>query len=120
MFFFLVAFILYRVKINRIQQSFKYFISAFTIKLHSHRFVFSRVFDDLTRYILTVDWRKVRAAVMARSGGECQRCGSPASHVDHVIPKHKGGTDELFNLQALCSGCHTAKTAAESARARTA
>ena len=66
------------------------------------------------------DWRKVRAAVMARSGGECQRCGSPASHVDHVIPKHKGGTDELFNLQALCSGCHTAKTAAESARARTA
>jgi 5-methylcytosine-specific restriction endonuclease McrA len=54
---------------------------------------------------------------MAGAGGECQRCGSPASHVDHVIPKHKGGTDELSNLQALCSGCHTFKTAAEGDKA---
>lgn len=66
------------------------------------------------------DWRKVREQVLARDGGQCQSCGAAASHVDHVVPKHMGGTDEPGNLQALCSGCHAFKTAAESARARTA
>jgi 5-methylcytosine-specific restriction protein A len=30
--------------------------------------------------------------------------------VDHILPVHKGGTDEDDNLQALCHECHESKT----------
>lgn len=30
--------------------------------------------------------------------------------VDHKIPLHKGGVDEVTNLQLLCSDCHKKKT----------
>jgi 5-methylcytosine-specific restriction endonuclease McrA len=30
--------------------------------------------------------------------------------IDHIIPLHLGGTEELDNLQALCPGCHRRKT----------
>ncbi|CAG9197057.1 putative enzyme [Burkholderia vietnamiensis] len=36
--------------------------------------------------------------------------------VDHVVPKAKGGTDRDENLQAICNGCHAAKTARERLR----
>lgn len=34
-----------------------------------------------------------------------------AVHVDHIIPKRNGGTDEWDNLQGLCASCHSHKTA---------
>jgi 5-methylcytosine-specific restriction protein A len=65
-------------------------------------------------------WRKLRAQVMRRDKGICQLClasgrVTPASDCDHVIPKAKGGTDDLGNLQMLCSPCHAAKTQLEAA-----
>ena len=37
--------------------------------------------------------------------------------VDHVIPLDKGGDPwDPANLQALCRGCHVAKTAGENRR----
>jgi HNH endonuclease. len=36
-----------------------------------------------------------------------------AKHVDHIIPKSQGGTDDDGNLQSLCAACHRAKTARE-------
>jgi 5-methylcytosine-specific restriction enzyme A len=32
-------------------------------------------------------------------------------HVDHIVPRSAGGTDEWSNLQALCARCHSRKTA---------
>lgn len=43
----------------------------------------------------------------------CCRCGDwfmkSQIQVDHIIPKRKGGTDDLWNLQALCIHCNTSK-----------
>ena len=32
-------------------------------------------------------------------------------HVDHIVPRAAGGTDEWSNLQSLCAKCHARKTA---------
>jgi hypothetical protein len=54
-------------------------------------------------------WRRVRADILARDDGACAYCGAPADHVDHVIPRHQGGTDDPANLVAACMPCNTSK-----------
>jgi hypothetical protein len=44
-------------------------------------------------------------------GDACLRCGDKATEVDHIIELANGGTDDVDNLQPLCSACHKAKTA---------
>jgi len=34
------------------------------------------------------------------------------------VPLHKGGTDDLDNLQSLCHDCHAEKTATEQGKRR--
>lgn len=68
-------------------------------------------------------WDKARLAAMKRDNYLCQPCWSlgkvkPATEVDHILPKHKGGTDVPANLQAICKACHSAKTASEAAQAQ--
>jgi len=63
-------------------------------------------------------WDKLRARILTRDGHLCQTCLdkgviTPATEVDHVTPKAKGGTDEDGNLQAICSPCHKNKTTRE-------
>ena len=61
-------------------------------------------------------WRKLRAKVMKRDNYLCQVClpqMTKAKEVDHITNKAKGGTDDMDNLQAICIGCHRAKTANE-------
>lgn len=68
-------------------------------------------------------WQKLRAKALERDKGLCQQCLRDgrtvvAKDVDHIVPKHRGGTDDLGNLQSLCSPCHQAKTAREGKAAR--
>lgn len=49
---------------------------------------------------------------------KCQTCGvlvmgKGEAHVDHIVPKVDGGTDDMENLQTLCRSCHSRKTALE-------
>lgn len=40
---------------------------------------------------------------------------SPSVEVDHIVPRHLGGTNEEGNMQGICVPCHRAKTASEKA-----
>ena len=63
-------------------------------------------------------WEVVRRAVFDRDGWRCRACGRPGRlQCDHVRPLLRGGDPwALDNLQALCRGCHVAKTATENRR----
>lgn len=63
-------------------------------------------------------WRKLRQLVLTRDKHLCQSCikkgkAVQGNHCDHIIPKAKGGTDIMSNLQILCETCHIRKTARE-------
>ncbi|MBT5561860.1 MAG: HIT domain-containing protein [Rhodospirillaceae bacterium] len=51
--------------------------------------------------------------VKKRAGGRCELCGASHSEtqldVDHVVPRNKGGSNELANLQMLCRTCNAQK-----------
>ena len=69
------------------------------------------------------DWERIRKVILARDKGLCQPCLSmrkyrPAKHVDHIVPKARGGTDDEGNLQAICVECHQQKTLREAKEAR--
>ena len=55
----------------------------------------------------------MRYRVLAKSGARCVACGvsslERAIEVDHIVPRSKGGSDELSNLQALCYKCNSQK-----------
>lgn len=66
-------------------------------------------------------WQKLRQHIMTRDRKLCQVClakgrATTAREVDHITPKEKGGTDDWDNLQAICTDCHKAKTAADNGR----
>lgn len=45
---------------------------------------------------------------------QCVKCGAIANlEADHIVPLHRGGTNDSCNLQSLCRQCHAIKTAAE-------
>lgn len=66
-------------------------------------------------------WDKIRKVVLHRDDSLCQEClrnhrVTPGTHVDHILSKAKGGTDDLDNLQCLCEACHNDKTLKETGR----
>ncbi|MFJ4703186.1 HNH endonuclease [Streptomyces sp. NPDC088768] len=68
--------------------------------------------------------RGVRALVLEQDGWQCRHCGwqpgdpVPAGRplarcleLDHVHPRSRGGSDDVSNLQVLCTSCNTSKGA---------
>ena len=48
----------------------------------------------------------------------CQELLDETYEVDHIHPRHLGGTDDPQNLQALCPHCHRKKTFSESTKSK--
>ena len=55
----------------------------------------------------------IRYNVLKEAKFRCELCGisadTKALEVDHIIPRNKGGSDEMNNLQALCYSCNAMK-----------
>jgi hypothetical protein len=57
----------------------------------------------------------LRSLVATRAGYRCEYCQLPeqfvpaAFHIDHVIPRQHGGSDEETNLCYSCSRCNLSK-----------
>jgi hypothetical protein len=55
-------------------------------------------------------------SVLARDKWTCCSCGRSSKEegitleVDHILPRSKGGTDDLDNLQTLCKKCNIGKS----------
>lgn len=57
---------------------------------------------------------EVKRAVIRRDGRRCLCCGSVNRlQVDHVAPSYLGGTNDMHNLQTLCSVCNRDKRISE-------
>ena len=58
-------------------------------------------------------YRRWRGTLVLEQGFACALCGDtlPAAtaHVDHIVPRSKGGGDEKANLQATCPRCNRLK-----------
>jgi 5-methylcytosine-specific restriction endonuclease McrA len=67
----------------------------------------------LTRYV-RVPYRAMtvpltRRAVFARDGSRCVYCSAPATSLDHVIPRSRGGRHTWDNVVSCCRRCNHAK-----------
>jgi 5-methylcytosine-specific restriction endonuclease McrA len=66
----------------------------------------------LTRYVRIPARRGVpltRRAIFARDGGRCVYCDAPATSVDHVIPRSRGGQHAWENVVSSCRRCNHVK-----------
>lgn len=64
---------------------------------------------------------QTRQQVASRADNRCEYCRCPDAFVpddfavEHIIPRHKGGPDDLSNLAWSCQGCNSRKFTAQSA-----
>ena len=50
-----------------------------------------------------------RRAIFARDGGRCVYCAAPATSIDHVIPRSRGGAHAWENVVSACHRCNHLK-----------
>ena len=66
----------------------------------------------LTRYVRVPVRRGVpltRRAIFARDAGRCVYCDAPATSIDHVIPRSRGGRHAWDNVVSSCRRCNHVK-----------
>ncbi len=66
----------------------------------------------LRRYVRVPYVRRIpvsRRGVLRRDGYRCAYCPAPATTIDHVVPRSRGGQDSWENLVACCLRCNNAK-----------
>ena len=57
---------------------------------------------------------KRKKAIWALLPAYCAKCGATDNlTIDHIVPRVRGGTNELANLQTLCAPCNQRKSRKE-------
>jgi len=51
-------------------------------------------------------WRRMREILLVRP---CAYCGGVAKTLDHIVPRARGGKDEMRNLAPACKRCNSEK-----------
>lgn len=70
------------------------------------RFDRTAFLSEYAEYLASEVWASKRALVLKRAKGTCEGCGEkPPTEVHHLSYKHVCN-EFLFELVALCSGCH--------------
>ena len=74
---------------------------------------------QLAQAVLALDEPQIRYEVLKRAGKRCELCGVAEGdsdyerllplHVDHVVPRPLGGSNDLTSLQVLCKACNFGK-----------
>ena len=59
-----------------------------------------------------------RNGVIVRDRRRCAYCGGPATTVDHITPRSRGGRNTWLNTVAACGGCNQRKGDRTPAEAR--
>jgi hypothetical protein len=77
---------------------------------NNHDFDLNRLVDQKIKVLPGIRWQ-----VFSRDNWKCIACGRNSEdgiilHVDHIIPRSKGGQNELLNYQTLCNICNIGKS----------
>lgn len=67
-------------------------------------------------YLRTPEWRRRSALVIARAGGICEGCRENPAKQAHHLTYENVGAEFLWELRAVCNGCHDRYHAAKAAR----
>jgi len=55
----------------------------------------------------------IRYRILKKAGGRCALCGASKKettlHIDHILPRSRGGSNDESNLQVLCFQCNLGK-----------
>ena len=59
------------------------------------------------------EWAAIRIEIISRDGKKCRYCGTTKGpfHIDHVLPRSRGGSDSHENLVVACAACNMSKGA---------
>ena len=82
--------------------------------LFHHGYVTARTdIPRRTDIVVPIPYRKQKHVLFGEQEGMCAGCKIlfpfPNLTIDHVVPRSKGGTDHLENLQLLCGACNSIK-----------
>lgn len=80
---------------------------------HIHMLVQRDTRPSAARRGYNAEWRRIRDEVLTQEP-YCRHCKRPANQVDHIVPLSRGGSNDISNLQSLCTSCHRRKTRNES------
>jgi 5-methylcytosine-specific restriction endonuclease McrA len=59
--------------------------------------------------ISDLPWPKIRKLILERDQYICGYCLDDADHVDHILPRYQGGSNDPSNLIASCGFCNRSK-----------
>jgi 5-methylcytosine-specific restriction endonuclease McrA len=65
----------------------------------------------MSQKCIRIGGRKLPYEARALLDVKCAYCDEPSETIDHVIPRHRGGTDDLSNLIGACAFCNQSKGA---------